>query len=355
MKILVVISNLHGGGAERVLSLLSREWAKSHRVVIVLFNSSRVAYNYGGQIVDLRIPASHHPLNKVYNIIARSARLTGLIRHERPDRIISFMESANFPAVFAAALAGCLRRLWVSVRNNPMYFPFSYRILIPWVYRLPDRVISVSEGVKRSLESMGVPAERISTISNPVIIEKDLESEARESAPPVPIPYILGVGRLEEQKGFDRLLKAFSCLNQTQFHLVILGQGMELANLFRQTRELGVEDRVHFLGWIVDVDAWYRHAECFVLSSRFEGYPNVLIEAMANDCPVVSFDCPYGPVEIIEDNENGLLVSEGDIDALAEAISRVLNDQALRRELIIGGMKSVKGIEMKRIAARWLE
>ncbi len=132
MKILVVIPNHHGGGAQRVVSLLTKEWAKSHRVMIALFDDSRPAYDYGGQIIALPLlHGSANPLRKIYNTWVRSSWIRGLLRREQPDLVIAFMEGSNFPAIVASVLTGYLGRLFVSVHTDPARFPRLYRALIP--------------------------------------------------------------------------------------------------------------------------------------------------------------------------------------------------------------------------------
>ena len=353
MKILVVIPSLGGGGAERVVSLLTTEWAKRHQVLIALFDASRLDYPYGGRIVDLGLPASSGLARKSFNVLLRTKRLMDVLRRERPDRIFAFMESANFPSIAAAAFSNCLDRLWVSVRNNPAHMSLISRAVMPFLYRLPRRVIAISKGVKQELESMHIPAGRISTILNPVVV-RDSPDRVQSSIASVPDQFILAAGRLVRQKGFDRLLTAFDRISHNELQLVILGEGLERANLARQACELGIGDRVHLPGRVSEIDCWYRNAECFVLSSRYEGLGNVLLEAMANGCPVVSFDCPYGPSELIEDGENGLLVLDGDVNALASAISRVRTDERLRLDLATKGLESVAKFSVAKTAARWL-
>ncbi len=365
MKILVVIANLRGGGAQRVVSLLSQEWAKSHGVTIALFDASGISYDHGGRIVDLCAPPdvpvdSDTFIRKIYksayNIGIHSALLLSLLRRERPDRIISFMESANIPATIASTLTGRLPHLTISVHNNPAYiFSFQDRLLASLLYRLPSRVIAVSEGVKRGMASVcHLPLERISFIFVPNSVAM---KTAQETTSPLPecYSYILGVGRLVPQKGFERLLQAFHRLNRPALHLAILGEGPERANLLRLARELGLEGRLHLPGHVAEVETWYRHAACFVLSSRYEGWPSVLGEALANGCPVVSFDCNYGPSEILEDGKYGLLAPEGDVEALAGAIVRVLDDDALQRDLAAKGSERAQMFGPEKIATRWLE
>ncbi len=358
MKILVVSPNLHGGGAERTVSLLSQEWAKSHEVTIALFDASGMAYDYGGRIVEILEPAWPVPFNffhlrGAYNICMRMARLARLIRRERPDRIISAWEYTNVSAIIASALTGHLSHLIISMHIKPAYaLPFFRdRLQALLFYRLPGRVIAVSEGVRRELASTcRLPPERISFVPNPVVMKN-----ARETAPPLPKRYMLGVGRLAPQKGFELLLRAFHRLDRPALHLAILGEGPERANLLRLARELGLESRLHLPGHVADVETWYRHAACFVLSSRWEGWGNVLMEALANGCPAVSFDCDYGPSEILEGGKYGLLAPEGDVGALAEAMARVLDDDALRRNLAAKGPERARAFSPETIAPRWLE
>ena len=353
MKILVVIPTLLGGGAERVVSILTQEWAKSHQVTLVLFDASGRSYGHGGRIVDLQLPASDSLLRKICNFARRTIRLSQVLMQGHPDRIISFLEAANFSSVAAAVMTGNRNRLYVSVRDDPLRMPAVYRLLLPFIYRIPAGVVAVSEGVKRRLKSMNVPIEKVSVIPNPIpgISRKSVE---RKSMPPLADRFILGVGRLSWQKGFDRLLAVFHALDRPDTHLVILGQGAEESALVVLAREFGIEKRVHFPGYVPDVENWYRNAECLVLSSRHEGWPNVLMEAMANGCPVISFDCEYGPSEIIEHGENGLLVPEGDVEELGRAIARILDDDGLRKNFVVKAMAQVKKFEVETIALRWL-
>lgn len=353
MKVLAIIDMPRGGGAQRVLSRLTQEWGRSHQVMIVFFDALNPRYDYGGKIVDLRVPASDNLLRKVYSFWVRAIRLRCLFRQECPNRIFSLQEGANFSAIIAATLAGYLGRLFVSVRVNPAMLPFLFRALIPLLYRLPAGIVAVSDGVKQGLELLHVSVTKISVIPNP-ISGTDKQAIGQKSVAPLPNRFLLGVGRLDHQKGFNRLLEAFHRLGRPELHLVILGEGEERLELINMVRELGIENRVHFPGYVTDIETWYRCAECFVLSSRYEGWPNVLMEAMAEGCSVISFDCKYGPSEIIQDGENGLLVPEGDVEGLTKSIARVLDDEALRRNLVVKGMERVKMFEVKEIAARWL-
>jgi glycosyltransferase involved in cell wall biosynthesis len=248
-------------------------------------------------------------------------------------------------------------RVVVSVRNNPTRFPIFYQWLIPWLYQLPRRVVAVSSGVAKALISMGVPRAKVRVIHNPISLDEVREklTVCDASLPNIPGRFILGVGRLHPQKGFDLLLQSFAQIRDLDLHLVILGEGPERAKLQAQAEKLLIASRVHFLGTVDNPFPWYRQAACFVLSSRYEGFPNALLEAMACGCPVVSFDCQYGPSEIIQDGVSGLLIREGDVDGLTQAIHRVLHDAQLRIDLQHGAKERVRDFDVKKIAKLWLE
>ena len=348
---MVVIGALPRAGAERVVSRLTREWSRRHDVIVALFDGSRSAYEVGGRVVDLQLPAGGGLLKTVTRVGLRALRLAATFRRERPDRVISFMERANIPSIIAAALTGMLGRLCVSVRNNPASIRACWRMLIPVMYRLPDRVVAPSEGVRRALVRIGLSRAKISVIHNPVDVRN---SHPRLGTDIGGRRYVLGAGRLHRQKGFDRLLRAFAQTSVAGLELVILGEGAERGRLESLARQLGVASRVHLPGVVADVESWYRGALCFVLSSRYEGWPNVLMEAMAAGCPVVSVDCPYGPAEILDGGERGLLVAEHDLPALSRAITRVVCEESLRARLSADGSRHAAAFAPEKIAHLWL-
>ena len=351
-----VIPSLHRGGAERVMSMLTKQWAESHDVILAMFDASAPAYHYGGRMFDLKCQAASTRLTKARNALQRVLQLRDLMRRERPDHIITFMESANFPATLAAALSGNLAKLSVSVRNDPSRFTALQRTLLPIIYRLPARVVAVSKGVALALNGMGVPTAKVAVIPNPVKVPPTPpEPYVRPEQPPLAEPFILAVGRLHKQKGFDQLLAAFAALQHPKLNLVILGEGRERRNLEALARQLGIDARVHMPGTTNDTTPWYRAAACFVLSSRHEGWPNVLMEAMANGCPAISFNCPFGPDEILEGGRHGILVEAGNISALTLALASFINAPEVERaRFALAGPQRALHFDLPSIAAQWL-
>ena len=352
MKILSVIPSLARGGAERALSLLTHDWAKRHVVVVAAFDALHPAYEYHGRIVHLGLKLPNHALARVHVAWASTLLLIKLIRAERPDRIITFMEPANFPAILASVVAGTLDRLVVSVRQNPNALPLPRRLLIRPLYRFPRAVVACSDGVRSALIAMGLPADRVTTISNPVSLPDDTCTGSQIGATG---RFVLAAGRLIPAKGFDLLLHAFAQLRPRNLHLVILGDGPQRSDLLALARRLTIQERVCLPGAVSDIVHWYRRAECFVLSSRNEGWPNVLVEAMAASCPVVSFRCDYGPAEIVQDGISGLLVAPGDVNGLSDAIARVVTDRCLSESLAAGGACRAAWFASQAVAPRWLQ
>lgn len=280
--------------------------------------------------------------------LAAVPRLRSYLRRARPRVVLAALVHVNVAAVIATRLLRGRPRLIVSERNT-----FSQDVanagswtvraayaLAPWAYRKADRVVAVSEGVAEDLvTALGLPRARIDVLKNPVV-SADLPRRAGE-----PItggwwdagrgPRILAVGRLAPQKGFDVLIAAFAQLRQRRpARMVILGEGRERSALEALARQLGCADDVVLPGYLDNPLAVMARADVFVLSSRFEGSPNVLVEAMACGTPVVATDCPSGPREILAGGRLGPVVPVEDPAALAEAIEGQLDRPTSRTSLI---------------------
>jgi glycosyltransferase involved in cell wall biosynthesis len=228
------------------------------------------------------------------------------------------------------------------------------------LYRRADQIVALSQGVADDLVRLD-PAltSRTVVIHNACVDERVRAASARPVARdgvPAGRKLIVACGRLHRQKGFEHLLRAMAELRgRVPSHLWILGEGPERAALEGLARTLGIERDVTFLGFREDPYRFMAAGDVFVLSSLYEGFGNVVVEAMACGLPVVSTDCPHGPSEIITEGVNGLLVPPTDPAALAQALERVLRDDALRARLAEGSRQRARDFEAEAIAARYAE
>jgi glycosyltransferase involved in cell wall biosynthesis len=266
-------------------------------------------------------------------------RLARYLRREKPQVLISALAYPNIAAIAAGKLAGAQTKIIVTARNTlstevahaakkkTKRIPGAVRQFYPQA----AAIVGVSRGVADDLaDVIGLPRSRVTAIYNPVVTP-DLFEKARE---PVShpwfadkkIPVVLGIGRLRPQKDFPTLLQAFAKVReQRPVRLMILGEGNLRPELEAQAIGLGLGDDVAFPGFVANPFAYLARASVFVLSSKWEGLPGAVIQALACGCSVVSTDCPSGPAEILENGRYGTLVPMGDSDAMAQGILQSLD------------------------------
>ena len=339
----------------RVLELKSRPVLVS-RLLLILKNFAAI------QVLFLPILSSLKPPKS----LAFLPDLIHYLRKEQPDVLLSAKTHTNLVALWATQLAETSNRVVISERTtlgditktSPKW---RWRFILPVLaheYPKAGGIITVSNGVKEELAiSTGLRPEKITTIYNPVLTktirEKSLESinhpwfQKKE-----PTPIILGVGRLVPQKDFSTLIKAFSRVRQNQpAHLVIIGEGRQRSELETLAQSLGIDKDVWMPGLSDNPYAFMSKASMLVLSSIYEGLPNVLIEALACGCPIVSTDCPSGPSEILLKGKYGTLVPMGDIHALAQAIHHTLDHPPNRNDLLV----RAADFDIEKISRQYLE
>ena len=253
------------------------------------------------------------------------------IRRERPDCILPSLTSAKLTVLLGRSLAARGPAVIPIMHSNVMNRRRDQRRLYARLFPEADRIVAVSDGVADSLvRRLGTDRSRVERIYNPAL-RPEIAALARE-APGHPWfsdcgpPVILAAGRLVRVKDFPMLLRACGRLfRRRPARLVILGDGPARRSLERRVRRAGMADRVALPGWRTNPFAFMSRAAAFVLSSRHEGLPNVLVEALGSGCPCVSTDCDYGPAEVLDNGRFGELVPVGDDAALAAAIERALD------------------------------
>jgi glycosyltransferase involved in cell wall biosynthesis len=339
-RIALLMQNL-GGGLEKVVlnSLVGLVKNKDVALDLVVDCTEGLEINNipaGVRIIDLKTPIDarfHSSLKLIFPLVR-------YLRQEKPDLLFSHLIFVNVVAAIAKMLAGVPLHLTLIEHNllfqnsgkqdepQSQLLPF----LMRWLYPIADRVVAVSRGMADALETwLRMPQGTIQVIYNPVIDERLFENARvaldhpwfEADRPPV----FLAAGRLVAAKDFPCLIQAFAQVrNQRAARLIVLGEGNRRAKLEKMVRELDLEADVALPGFVKNPYAYMSRARVFVLSSRWEGLPTVLIEAIACGSQIVSTDCPHGPREILAEGKYGRLVPVGDIAALAQAMLSALDD-----------------------------
>lgn len=345
-KIALIINSLSSGGGERVVATLSQGFAKNYDVTIIVFNSNDVDYDYGGKLIDIECIEKKGLIGKSYNLLKRSYKLKKLFNREKFDHIFGFMESANYPSILAS------RETIASLHIDFHFLGPIDRTLISSFYPLAKSVAPVSDDIASSLRNQ-LKLNNVSRIYNPVPFE---ELERLSSVPfEHPRKFIIAVGRLTYQKHFDLMIEAYSkSKTQQDCDLIILGDGELREDLEAQVKALGMEDKIHLPGRLKNPFVYMKNAEFMALSSRAEGFPMVLIEALSLSCPVISADCPTGPREIVQNGVNGFLIEAGKQEILSDAMDKLFYDKALREKFSANARKSVEHLSVENICEEWV-
>lgn len=349
-SVALIIPTLCGGGAERVISHMAGWWAaRGSKVTLIAFDAGPSAYplHPAVQRIALNEISLPHDLPtetawpaEAANIARLRLALQSCLAEcaQRPLPVVSFLSRMNLRTLLAARFLPC--RVVVSERIYPPLFPLPEpeetlrRELYPQAYRVVFQT-------QRTLDDWGrrfLPADKCVVIPNcapgrahPVADPATADPQPASAAQ----PFFLAAGRLEPQKGFDLLLEAFAPIAREHPapRLIIAGEGPLKPRLEARIARLGLEKRVELKGFTSRLPELMARALAFVLSSKVEGFPGVLLESLAQSCPAIAFDCPAGPREIIRHGVDGLLVESGNAMALSLTMRRLLEEPALRAKL----------------------
>ncbi|MBH2596117.1 glycosyltransferase family 4 protein [Serratia ureilytica] len=344
-KIAIVIEDIGGkGGTERVASSLANALTTrfGHQVELISICGDRAFYPLE-PAVTLRVMRG--------KTLLWPWRLALFLRRGRYDAIITVsMGKLSVIMVPYLRLLCPGSRLVLSEHVSFHQYPWPMKWLKVLIYRLGDRTVLLTQ---KDLANIGrwVPARKCRVIEN--VSPFPLRAPHPEQQQPV----ALAVGRLCHQKGFDRLIAAWRQVAQQapEWRLHIVGDGPDRAALQRQIADYGLDERVQLLPATADIAGHYRQASLLLMTSRYEGLPMVLIEAMSFGLPLVAFDCLTGPAELIDDRENGYLVADGDVDTFSQRVLALIGDGELRRRFSHRALEKAQRFVPERIYPQWQE
>lgn len=321
---------------------VSGDFYRLHRAV------RRIGLNLAG--------SSSNGLAAVWQNLRRMLALRKVLRDRQPDVALAMMSTANI--LLGLASRGLSVVTVGSERTHPPSFPLVgvWDFLRRYVYRHLDAVVALTRESAAWIER-NTRVRRVSIIPNAVAWP--LPDQAPHVDPAsVGVPgrrRLLAVGRLTREKGFDWLVDAYATLapRYPDWELVIVGEGPERDALQACIDAAGLADRVFLVGRVGNMRTWYQASQLYVISSRFEGFPNTLAEALAHGLPAVSFDCDTGPRDIVRHDVDGLLVPPGDVAALAEGLGRLMGDAELRRQFSLRAADARERFSVERVTGLW--
>lgn len=351
LKLLLYIHNISGGGAERVCATLANELvARGHDVSIALDINYPFAYPIDKriQLYDLYrgIPRLHTFINRCISLCTRYKNIRSIARYVKPELIISFMLGMNNEVILntlgLSVPVICTEHITVELKQ-----PFMKRNMRKLLYPFADAVTVLT----RHDYLLWKCHPNVVRMPNPSPPQKGIILDNRKKV-------VLSAGRIDGwyHKGFDNLIRVWSklCHRYPEWKLQICGSYTDssfryLSAIINETQCINVE----FIGFRKDFDEILAKSAVFIMTSRFEGFPMVLVEAMNAQCCCVSFDCTAGPSDIIQDGYSGLLVEDQNNEKMVEALDKVLSDENYRKELASHSKESVEKYSTFNIVNRW--
>jgi glycosyltransferase involved in cell wall biosynthesis len=356
VRIAFVIPSLGPGGAERVASLLANDWVgNGHEVTLATFDTPGTepffALDPRVDVRELSVAEVSRDLTiRVGKNAKRVTRFRALLREVRPDAVVAFMTEASVVAVWATIGLGI--PVVISERNQPDRpgLRTFHKLLRRLSYPLASAIVVQTEEIAAWARArFRVP---VRVIPNPVMHAPDARPRK-----PDDVHYLVSIGRLTHQKGFDVLLQGFGLLaaKHPDWKLVIYGEGPDRSSLEELRLKSRCSKQISLPGLTKDSMQALRQADLFVLPSRFEGYPNVLLEALACGLPVVATACPGATAEILANGVHGMLVPPNDVGAMTTALDAMLSSPKLRDAYAGKALRAVVKLDLATIGCRWLD
>lgn len=355
-KCFLLIPRMGNGGAERVMATIANNLCAENEIEIVTMTDDESFYALDERVKITGLGQSVNRKNKL--TLLCSMAIGGIktffamrkkIRVEKPDVVLSFLQSANMIAIILKMLGGKFR-LIVSERCDPAERGLVDRLFEKHFYHKADAIVCQSKKVMEFFKEKH--REKMVVIPNPIAasaIPERHEGERRHT--------VVGVGRLSEQKNFEMLISAFSSLSEkfSDYRLEIYGGGPLEDRLQKQIEELGMKDRAALMGVKKNVMHYISDVALYVMSSNYEGFPNALAEAMATGLPVISTDFSTGVAKDIVKEENGIVIPVGDENALKDAMTKILSNEAEWDNISRANRKLLETLSEKNVMKMWAD
>lgn len=352
-----IIHHLQAGGAERVVVTLANELIWDYRVTIINLTKNDPFFEIDEQInvefANDKEIVSKNGLDAIRNNLRTIGRVRRICKKNKFDLLIGFTTTSN---VITSICAKNLKiPCIISERNNPIVDPpnLFWRILRNYSYKFANLLIVQTRPSKDFFTGI-VNANKIRVILNP--ISRNLEEIRKRNSKGLPREkFILSVGRLDSNKAQDLLIKAFAALGRRDWKVVFLGEGPKKNDYIKLAQEIGIIDCLEFVGRKSNVSDYYERAGIFVFTSKSEGLPNALMEALYFGVPTISTDCPFGPSDLIVNNENGYLIPVGNQIELEKRMLSLMDDKKQREKLSNRAREMSNRFELREIEAMWNE
>ena len=346
MKVLFTISSLQSGGAERVLSTLANYWSrKGWDITILVVSSKNRFYNTDEKIKIISLLDDDKGTSSKFQLLYYIKGIRQTIKKEKPDIVISFITLMNILVLLATR--GLSVPVLISERN---YFDQlrkkSLKVLRRFLYPKSSAMVVLSEYDYNKYDYVDNKKIIFNPLNSEDILDVNIDKKEK---------ILIAVGSLSSQKGFSMLIQALSKIAFNDWKFLIIGEGSLRESLEKLITEYNLEENVFLIGEKSNVFDYYKKASIFVLSSLYEGFPNVLAEAMAHGCASVAFDCKTGPSEMINDGVNGYLVEANNIEALRKQIVLLMESKEKCKSFSIEAMKIKVNLDLNKITGMWEE
>lgn len=343
MKILLFVYKLYGGGGERVASILLNHLCEKHDVTAIVFDDKNPTYTLDSKIKIQKITICR---NRFLHPFERIAKIRKAIKDNTPDLVISFMVELNMYVLLTNFFTR--KKLILSEQTSIQAKQKLSRILTRhFLYRFASKVVFVSKSDCDYAKWL----KNRTFIYNPLSCQSITNNHNREKT-----VVAISAQRRWHVKGFDMLIHAWAKIasSHPDWRLQFIGANDD-SKISDMVKSFGLDNQVDFLGWTHDIDKVLQTKSIYVLSSRREGFPCSLLEAMSQDCACVAFDCKTGPNEIITDGTNGLLARIGNVDDLANKMQLLIENEPLRQQLATKATEDVRKFEKEKIMQQWDE